>query len=293
MSIESVTRELLVRYLEFWAPRAMRRGRRATVALAADRPDPELVGAALRVFDEFADRLRGELAVVLAGPGAEALRDGSAGAGTPAGMLVHAVEGPVAGALPAALRAIRTAGSPLLVFAETDEDLPLPDLAAGRPAELLASVPPGGWADLRSGLGGAGFPLTAGVELVAGGHSRLLAFGTGLGRDLEAFKDELWAVDEYAGVRYRDPADPQAHLLDISLTPHPGPLGRELVSHLASAGPCTVTRLREVTLTGTVYRAQDTVRVLGNLLNAGTVTRDPGHGRLGGDVRIALAGQKE
>ncbi|MFP5369455.1 MAG: hypothetical protein ACLGI3_01710, partial [Actinomycetes bacterium] len=108
------------------------------------------------------------------------------------------------------------------------------------------------------------------------------------GKGLEAFKNALWAVDEYAGVRYRDPRDPEGHLLDISLSPHPGPLRRELLAHLRSAGARTVTELRQFTLTQTVYRASDTVRVLNALLSAGTVTRTPDRGRLGGDVVIAL-----
>ncbi len=49
--------------------------------------------------------------------------------------------------------------------------------------------------------------------------AQLLVFATTSGKSLEGFKDALWAVDEYAGVRYRDPGDPERHLIDISLTP--------------------------------------------------------------------------
>jgi hypothetical protein len=117
--------------------------------------------------------------------------------------------------------------------------------------------------------------------------ARLVTFGTTLGKSLEAFKNALWAVDEYAGVRYRDPRDPEGHLLDISLSPHPGPLRRELLAHLAAEGECSVTELRRFTLTNTVYRAADTVRVLNALLAAGAVSRSPERGRLGGDVLIS------
>jgi hypothetical protein len=89
-------------------------------------------------------------------------------------------------------------------------------------------------------------------------------------------------------VRYRDPGDPERHLIDITLAPHPGPLKRELLSHLASKGEATVTELRTFALTETVYRAADATRVLHTLLSAGSVTRRPDQGRLGGDVIIGL-----
>ena len=80
MSIVGVTRELLVRYLDTWAPGALHGARRATFAQAwsssppvdvadAARADLDAAEAALRVFAEFADRLRGRrLAVVLVAP---------------------------------------------------------------------------------------------------------------------------------------------------------------------------------------------------------------------------------
>jgi hypothetical protein len=113
-----------------------------------------------------------------------------------------------------------------------------------------------------------------------------VAFATTSGKSLESFKEALWAVDEFAGVRLRDPADPERHLIDISLSPHPGPLRRELLAHLAEVGSATVTELRTFTLTDTVYRAADATRVLHALVDSGAVTRRPEHGRLGGDVEI-------
>ena len=62
---------------------------------------------------------------------------------------------------------------------------------------------------------------------------------------------------------------------------------RELLAHLAEAGAETVSGLRTFALTETVYRAADATRVLQTLLAAGSVTRRPEHGRLGGDVVIA------
>ena len=126
------------------------------------------------------------------------------------------------------------------------------------------------------------------VELASGEEAgQVLAFGTTSGKSLEGFKDALWAVDEFAGVRYRDPGDPDRHLIDISLAPHPGPLRRELLAHLAEAGPRTVTELKTFALTETIYRAADVTRVLNLLADSGGVRRDPDHGRLGGDVVIS------
>lgn len=154
--------------------------------------------------------------------------------------------------------------------------------------------PAGATADLaaryRGALQRAGFPLISLVELVAdadpAGDGELMAFATSSGKALEGFKEALWAVDEYAGVRYRDPADPERHPLDISLNPHPGPLRRELLRHIADVREATVTDLKTFALTETVYRAADATRVLGALVAAGAVTRRPAQGRLGGDVVI-------
>jgi hypothetical protein len=208
---------------------------------------------------------------------------------TPPELSVHLVSGDGGALLPAALSAVGAAGAPLFGYLETTAPGPVAAVAAGRPAEVLVVSPAGGWVERRDALRAAGFTLTAGVELVDGDDARLLAFGTSAARSLEAYKNALWAVDEYAGVRYRDPGDPEGHLLDISLNPHPGPLRRELLAQLAAVGPATVTDLRHFTLTETVYRAQDAARVLPVLLSAGAVTRSPERGRLSGDVVITLA----
>jgi hypothetical protein len=286
--IAGALRELLVRYLDAWTPGAVHGARGATFAYGwAAAPDEETAEAALRVFAEFADRLAGRrLAVVLVGPAPDALA-GRLGAvqaelGTPPELSVHAVDGDPDERLPAALKAAGAAGAPLLSFLDGAGPAALAAVGNGKPAEVL----------LVSGTGELPTPpmtLTAHVELVSSAaEARLVTFATTAGKGLEAFKNALWAVDEYAGVRYRDPRDPEGHLLDISLSPHPGPLRRELLAHLGASGARTVTELRQFTLTHTVYRAADTVRVLNALLAAGAVTRDPERGRLGGDVVIAL-----
>lgn len=277
-----------MRYLDAWTPGALHGARGATFGYGwATAPDEATAEAALRVFAEFADRLRGRrLSMVLVGPAPGGLADRLAAVqaelGTPPELGVHTVEGPLDERLPAALKAAGAAGAPLLAFLDGAGPASLTAAGSGKPAEVL----------LLSGTGGAlpvpPMPLTAHVELVNTSGAQLVTFATTAGKGLEAFKNALWAVDEYAGVRYRDPRDPEGHLLDISLSPHPGPLRRELLAHLGAAGARTVTELRQFTLTQTVYRASDTVRVLNALLAAGTVTRAPERGRLGGDVVIAL-----
>lgn len=287
-AIAGVVRELLVRYLDAWAPVALHGARGATFAQCwSGAPDVDAAEAALRVFSEFSDRLRGRrLTMLLVAPDpTEAMRrlDAvQAELGTPAELSVHAVAGDPDDKLAVALKAAGAAGAPLLAHLEDPGPPAIAAAGIARPAEVL----------LVSGTGQTPdppFPLATRVELVDNGSGRLVTFGTTAGKSLEAFKNALWAVDEYAGVRYRDPRDPEGHLLDISLKPHPGPLRRELLAQLRTGGACTVTDLRHFTLTDTVYRSADAVRVITALLQAGAVTRDPERGRLSGDVVIAPA----
>jgi hypothetical protein len=298
--IQSVRRELLVRQLDAWVPAALHRSRRAVFAQVYEAGDDATAEAALRAVAEFADRLRGRrLAVPILVPSEnDLLRRLDAvqrELRTPAELSVHVVAGD-AGRLPAVLPAVGAAGAPVLAYLDAARQVPaesaLAAVAAGRPAELLLALGSAARAgvDHRVMLRSLGFPLLTEVELVdREGAVESVVFATSLAKSLEAFKDAMWAVDEYAGVRYRDPNDPQGHLLDISLTPHPGPLRRELLAHLTTAGAMSMTDLRRITLTDTVYRAADTVRAVAALVATGQVTREPAHGRLGGDVRITAA----
>ncbi|ATO14174.1 hypothetical protein CO540_10390 [Micromonospora sp. WMMA2032] len=291
MSTDAVLRELLVRQLDHWLPAALHRARRATLALAYAGGSAVGAEAALRVVAEFADRLRGRRLTVLvladADPDLPA-RLGAAEVDLPSDVAVHVVPGSP-DRLPVALKAAGAAGAPLFTLVDGAEPDPalLAAAASGRPAELLLVTAPG--RSLRPALAAAGFPLVTEVELVGDGPARLLGYATGSDRGLEAVKEALWAVDEYAGVRYRDPADPQGRLLDISLEPEPGPLRRELLAELERSGPLTVSELRRFAATDTVYRPADANRALASMLAAGAVTRDPEHGRLGGDVRVSVA----
>jgi hypothetical protein len=288
-SVAAVKREILVRHLETWAPGALRKGRRATYVHGCADTDPGLAEAALRVFAEQSDLVRGrELTMVALG------NDISERLGklpSAAGLTVHTIGGIAEDVVGVAVKAAGASRVPLLGFWDAAPGpAALTALATGKPAEILAVLPAGTSApDFRATLHAAGFPLVADVELaVSEDPAEILVYGTTLGKHLEAFKDLLWAVDEYAGVRYRDPSDPERHLIDISLNPHPGPLRRELLAHLRETGSATVSELRTFALTETVYRASDATRVLHTLLDAGSVIRRPADGRLGGDVVISL-----
>ena len=279
--IAAVKRELLVRHLEAWAPAALHRARRVIYAHGYADDDPETVAAALTALAEHADGARGrELAVLVVGENPQA-------AGT-----AMVVSGGTGQRLAIALKAAGASGVPLLGFLDASSATEPPSpattkaLAVGKPAEMLLILAPG----IAAGPYREGWPLCAAVELATGDEpGELLVFGTSSGKSLEGFKEALWAVDEFAGVRYRDPGDPDRHLIDISLNPHPGPLRRELLAHLERVGEATVTELRTYALTETVYRAADATRVLHTLADSGTVTRRPPQGRLGGDVVIGLS----
>jgi hypothetical protein len=293
MAITAVVRELLVRYLDVWTPAALRSAKRVTFAYAWAGPSDsaahtDTVEASLRGVAEFNDLLRARrLTYVVVGPdprvtaGLDRLQ---ADVRTPANLAVHAVTGPPESLLLPALAAAGAAGAPVLLFVD---GWPPPDLhRTGRPTELIAIGPAGESTQRRDALREQGFTLTTAVELVDGSDAVLVTFATDRATSLEAFKNELWSVDEYAGVRFRDPDDPQRHLLDISLEPHPGPLRRALLARLAAAGPQTVTQLRHYALTDTVYRSADATRVLAALRHSGTIAIGAERGRLSGDAVV-------
>ena len=294
--IDEVVRELLVRRLDAWGPAALQRSKRATFLQAYGGSGAGTAEAALRVFDEFTDLLRGRrLTMVVLAPDADALKPALDSVyrelDAPSTLVVHCMAGGP-DAAPVALKAASAAGAPVFAYLEAVAPVDpavLAAVAAGKPGEVLMVLDAAareGY-DHREALRAAGFPLVSDVELVSDDAVRLVAFATSAGKSLDAFKDAMWAVDEYAGVRYRDPRDPERHLIDISLRPHPGPLRRELLAHLAAVGAASVTDLRQFTVSETVYRAADTNQVVATLLKAGQVTRTPEGGRLSGDVVIA------
>src|SRR5262245_39260259 len=171
MPIVGVVRELLVRYLDVWTPTALH-ARRATFAVAGPA-GAELAEAALSVFAEFSDRMRGRrlaLLVVATEVDGPAMRLAAQGElGTPPELEVRPVAGAPEDRLVPALRAAGVAKAPLLALVDTPEPPGAgmtEAVLAARPAELLLLTTPGSWSACRAALRAAGFPLTAGVELV-------------------------------------------------------------------------------------------------------------------------------
>jgi hypothetical protein len=290
-AVAAVKRELLVRHLEAWAPAALHRGRRVVFAHGyADADGGATAEAAVRVLVEQTDFVRGrELSMIVVGEDLSAIGPRLVAEAAGSGLVVHVVSGGTGERLGVALKAGGAVRVPLLGFvdaasaSETPEPATVAAVSAGKPAELLLTLPAGGSVEPYR----EGWPLVTAVELATGDEpGEMLVFATTSGKSLEGFKEALWAVDEFAGVRYRDPGDPDRHLIDISLRPHPGPLRREMLAHLARVGEATVTELRTFALTETVYRAEDATRVLHTLIDGGTVTRRPPGGRLGGDVVV-------
>ncbi|GAA3225671.1 hypothetical protein ACFO1B_32925 [Dactylosporangium siamense] len=280
MSIAGVTRELLVRYLDLWVPGAVHSPHGATFLQAsATGLDGDIAEAALRAGAEFGDRLsRRRLTLLFVAPEVGDVQGRLDGVRrelrTPPELSVHVMPGSVA----VMLKALGAHSGPLLSLIDGIDPAVV---QVGKPAEVITVDVPR--EELR------GFELTAAVTLVEGHDERTIGFGTRSAKSLEAFKNEMWALDEYAGVRYRDPNDPEGHLMDIALEPNPGALRRELLALLRTGGR-TVTELKRFALTETVYRAADAVKVVTALLQSGAVTREPRDGRLGGDVTIRIAG---
>ncbi len=296
----AVTRELLVRYLDAWTPAALHSGRRVTYA-SNGGTDPAV--AALRVFGEFADRLAGhQLAMVLAEPDEDTaaaldarLRVVHREVGGPAEVTVRVTTGELGGAL----RAQKAMSTPIFGYLEDAAD-PVP-IAGGKHTELLLALDPADAGEptralverYRTALHRAGLTAALHVELVDhSGQSRLLIFATGVAKHLEKFKDELWAVDEYAGIRYRDPRDDGQTLLDISLAPDLAPLRRAILHRVTGRGR-TVAELRQYAQAETVYRAGDVTRLLTPLLGSGALSREPERGRLAPDTVIAPGRSRE
>jgi hypothetical protein len=271
----AVTRELLVRYLDAWTPAVLRSHRRATF-IEAGRGD--FAAQALRVFGEFADRLADhQLDVVVVGAAAKPLTALLHELGEPPGLALRSVGDPADLAVTGPMLAH------LALPADTVWEL-VTALAPGKARELLLTLPPATADEVtgyRTRLRAVGLPCVVAVELAdEEGHAQLLVFATADHKHLATFKNELWAADEFAGIRYRDPRDAEHTMVDISLTPQLLPLRRALLDELGRRGSCTVADLQQHTLHETMYRPADTVRVLTSAATAGAITRDPEKGRM-------------
>lgn len=266
-------RDVLVRYLDAWTAVALRSHRGATYVQCGDSA---FVADAFRVFGEFADLLDDQhLDMLIVGADAAVGELGE----PPAGLSVRAIADPgdltVAGPTLAHLDVVEDG-----TLAEADAWRLAESLARGKAREVVLALP-AVEQDCRGRLQAMGLTCTVAVELVADdGGAQLLVFATGDSRHLATFKNELWAVDEFAGIRFRDPGDAEHTLVDISLTPQLVPLRRLLLAELARRGSCTVAELQQYTLLETIYRPADTVGALTSAISAGTVTREPEKGRL-------------
>jgi hypothetical protein len=272
----AVKREVLVRYLDAWTPFVLRQQRRATFVESGVR---DFVADAFRVFGESVDRLAGHHLemVIVRGAGDSAVPEWGE---QPTGLAVRSAADPedvaVDGPVLAHLDVVEG------VLAEADAWRLVASLGRGKSREVLLTVPAEGQApDYCARLAAVGLACTVTVELVADdGVAQLLVFATGDDKRLALFKNELWAADEFAGIRYRDPRDAEHALVDISLTPQLLPLRRALLAELARRGRRTVAELQRHTLLETIYRPADAVGALTSAASAGVVTREPGKGRL-------------
>lgn len=262
----AVKTELLVRYLDAWTPVALRSHRGASFVEAGTS-----AADALRVFGESADLLdETHLDVVLVGVTVDVPPTGlSIRSADPADLVVT---GP-------ALAHVDVVDGPLT---EADAWRLVASLGRGKGREVLLTLPDASQAaDACGRLRELGLTCTVAVELVADDdRTQLVLFATADSKHLTTFKNELWAVDEFAGIRYRDPHDTEHSVVDISLTPQLLPLRRELLAELALRGTCTVANLQQYTLLSTIYRPADTVGALTSAASAGAVTREPAKGRL-------------
>jgi hypothetical protein len=258
----------------------LRSHRRATYVEAGSG---DFVADALRVFGEFTDRLAGHHLDVVILRATETLAAVLAEWGEPPGLSLRVIEDPTK----------LTVAGPMLAHIDVTADGALDEpaawqlvasLAPGKAREVLLTVPPATAeqvAGYRTRLRDAGLAYAVAVELVDDvGHVRLLLFATGDNKHLATFKDELWAADEFAGIRYRDPNDAEHTPVDISLSPQLHPLRQALLDELARRGSCTVADLQQHTLQETIYRSADAVRMLTSAASAGTITREPPKGRM-------------
>ena len=274
----AVKHELLVRYLDAWAPAALHGRKRVTYVDSS--PDGASALAAARVFGEFPDLLeRHTLTMVIVGP-----LDTT---DHPSGLVMHMAASP--DALVLALKQTKALGSPIFGWFDSPV-LPVEAISAvagNKSSEVMLVTTAPAMAD---SLHDTGLALTCQVELVdRSGQAEMLVFGTSSEKALETFKDELWALDEYAGIRYRDPVDEEHTLLDISLQPNLRPLRRALTSRVADTGESTVALLRTWAVHETIYRSSDATRAVQALVAAGTVKRSPASGRLSPDTVIRPA----
>jgi hypothetical protein len=267
----SVKHELLVRCLDAWTPAALHGHKRVTYVDVSG--DSASANAALKVFCEFEDLLERHTLTMMVVSGSPHVLSAAA----PPGLEIRTLR--AAEELPASLRGAK---GPVFGWFDGAFDVSgtLEEMAAHKGSEVLAA--------LSAAVGMPGnLTLTCRVDLVdEAGRAELLVFGSSSEKALEKFKDELWALDEYAGIRLREPADKEHTLLDISVQPQLGPLRRALVERILHTGASTVGELKTWAMHETMFRTADTMKALQSLVSTNAVTRTPEAGRLMTDTVI-------
>ncbi len=324
----AATRELLVRCLDAWTPTALHgHAHIVYVDALADRdvgtgPPAPVTGTtqetthdddpydgggcaetALRVFAEFNDRLaHRRLTIVLGGTDPDRLASLRTRLEALASELdlpdgLRIVTGAGLATLPRTLADAEATGVPTFGwFDAADPGIALEHLTAavravtGPGCETMITSTAVATDRLLSILDDAGSGAHTRIELVdPEGVSETLIFAAPAAKSVEKFKNELWAIDEYAGIRLRDPADPDRAVVDISLPPHLGPLRRAIVAHLGDTGPIRVDALRTWASRATIYRGEDVVRAVAGLVASGQLAREPASGRLSATTTIMPA----
>jgi hypothetical protein len=271
----AISHELLVRYLDAWLPLALHGHKRVTYVDTG----PASAAAAARVVCEFEDDLPRHAVTMVVGGTASA---DEVLARRPPGLTVV----PTTGSLLTALRDAHALDAPAFAWLRwpVPGDL-LSTVASGRSTELVLI---GGDAAAESLLTKAGLTRLVRVDLVDGaGRAEHVCFATAVDKSVEKFKDELWALDEYGGIRLRDPHDPDGTLLDISITPQLGPLRRAIAAHVIAAGGATLAEVRAWAMHETIYRSADVPKAVQALLTSGMLSRTPPGGRLSSDTQLA------
>ncbi|WBB81681.1 hypothetical protein O7606_10105 [Micromonospora sp. WMMD882] len=325
---DAVHGELLARQIDTWLTGALRRSRRATIALAYADAGPAGGSAetALRSIGAVADRVRGHrLTVVVLGGGPDLpTRLGPVEAALPADVAVHVVPGDP-GRLPVVLKAAGAAGAPLLaalyVPTAPAPAAPPPPAGPGTSTGPVASsasagsaapagpgagglvgsvaravVAAGRPADLlvaagagvRAELSAAGFPLVAEVAMVSAGDPAPRSFALATGSDRNLDAFKESLWQVGAAAGLRR-RDADGQPGELAAEPDPAPLAALLHAELVRTGPRPVTELRRHTVSATDYRATDALRALAVLLESGAARREPAVGRLAGDVVIEAA----
>ena len=133
----------------------------------------------------------------------------------------------------------------------------------------------------RAALKSAGFNYLLDFELIPPhGQPLYLIFGTSHELGVQKMKDSLWEVDRTQGVGFRDPRDVQAETLFNLDEPQLGPLTRLLETQIRQRGSVSIFDLRKFALLETVYRPQQVIPAVNQLIHNRVATISSGSSSL-------------